>query len=158
MTQPESADLASVQAAKTRVQRLARLFDEAFAIPGTRIRLGLDALLGLIPGIGDIAGLLLSGVILVEALRVGAPRALWLRMLGIAAADALLGLVPLLGDVADVAFRANRRNAALLLEHLETQERALTGTTKLSSARAWLLLAGMAVVAIAIVLLLRAVS
>lgn len=158
LTDAAGPELAAVQAAKARVQRLARLFDEAFVVPGTRIRLGLDALLGLIPGIGDVAGLLLSGLILVEALRLGVPSGLWRRMLGIAVADALLGLVPLLGDVADVAFRANRRNAALLLEHLETQERALTGVVKRSPARGWWLLAAMAAAAIVIVLLLRALS
>lgn len=136
LTDDAPASLATVQAARARVQRLARLFDEALRIPGTPVRLGLDALLGLIPVAGDIVGLALSAVIVGEALRIGAPRPLLLRMLGIAAADALLGLVPLLGDVADVAFRANRRNARLLLEHLETQERALGGLPP--PGRAWL--------------------
>lgn len=153
LTDEAPPSLAAVQAARVRVQRLARLFDEALRIPGTSIRFGLDALLGLVPVVGDVAGLALSAVILVEALRIGVPRPLLVRMLGIAAADALLGLVPLLGDVADVAFRANRRNARLLLAHLGAEEQRLGGRTlEVRGAKLWWILGLVALVALAVTL------
>lgn len=100
-----------------RVERLARLLDEAFRIPGTRIRLGLDALVGLIPGVGDVAGLLMGSYVVLEAHRLGAPGELKLRMARNVAVDALVGLVPVFGDLYDVAYRSNRRNVQMLLDH-----------------------------------------
>jgi hypothetical protein len=88
--------------------------DEAIRIPGTNIRIGLDALLGLVPGGGDVAGGLLSGVIILQAARAGAPTAVLGRMLGNLVLDLVLGSIPLLGDVFDVAWRANSRNVRLL--------------------------------------------
>lgn len=115
-------DSRRLQAARARVQWLARLLDNAIGIPGTRIRLGWDALIGLIPGVGDALGVLLGGMILFEAARVKAPPALLARMGGNLALDAVLGVVPLLGDVLDVAFKANARNAQLLVAHLDRLE------------------------------------
>lgn len=103
---------------RRRTERLAVLLDSAVGIPGTRWRVGLDALIGLIPGIGDAIGLILGAWFLVEGARVGAPSALLLRMAGNIGLDALVGAVPVLGDVFDIAFKANRRNARLLGEHL----------------------------------------
>lgn len=100
-----------------RVEKLSRLLDEAFRIPGTRIRVGLDSLIGLIPGVGDLAGLLVGGYVVYEAHRIGAPGELKLRMVRNVAVDALVGLVPVLGDLFDVAFRSNRRNVQMLLQH-----------------------------------------
>jgi len=102
-----------------RLDALARLFDSAWAVPGTRIRFGLDAVLDLIPGIG---GLLANGVslyLLWEAHRLGAPKALFARMIGNVAIDTVLGMVPVAGWVGDVFFRANLKNVALLRRHLE---------------------------------------
>jgi hypothetical protein len=107
---------------RERAERLARLLDTAVGIPGTRIRFGLDALIGLIPGIGDGIGLLLGGWFLIEGARSGAPTGTLLRMAGNLAIDALVGVVPLFGDLFDVAFKANRRNAKLLTEHLDRLE------------------------------------
>ncbi len=90
------------------------MLDEAIRIPGTNIRIGLDALLGLLPGGGDVAGGLLSGVIILQAARDGAPGAVLGRMLGNVALDVVVGAVPLLGDIFDVAWRANTRNIRLL--------------------------------------------
>jgi hypothetical protein len=91
-----------------------RLFDQAFAVPGTTWRFGLDALFGLVPGLGDIAG----GIVAVYALRVArnlnAPPAIQLHMLSNIALDALIGMVPVLGDLFDFAFKAQTRNLALL--------------------------------------------
>lgn len=98
----------------TRARSIARLLDTAFRVPGTNIRFGLDGILGLIPGVGDVAGAALSGWVILTAARAGAPNTLLARMLANVGLDALVGAVPLLGDLFDVAFRANVRNAALL--------------------------------------------
>jgi hypothetical protein len=97
-----------------RLERLASLLDAAIRIPGTRFRIGLDPLLGLIPGVGDGLGALLSSHIIAEAARLGAPRATILRMVANVAIEALIGVVPVLGDLFDAAWRANQRNVALL--------------------------------------------
>jgi hypothetical protein len=99
---------------RTRLRDLARVLDEAIRIPGTNIRIGLDALLGLLPGGGDIAGGVFSGLIILQATRAGAPTALLSRMLGNVLVDVVVGAIPLLGDVFDVAWRANTRNVRLL--------------------------------------------
>ena len=97
-----------------RLRDLARVLDEAIRIPGTNIRIGLDALLGLLPGGGDVAGGLFSAVIILQAARDGAPTAVLGRMLANVVIDVVLGAIPVLGDVFDVAWRANSRNVRLL--------------------------------------------
>src|SRR5687768_16404163 len=97
-----------------RLRDLARVLDEAVRIPGTNIRIGLDALLGLLPGGGDMAGGVFSGLIILQAARSGAPTAVLSRMLGNVLLDVVVGAIPLLGDVFDVAWRANSRNVRLL--------------------------------------------
>lgn len=104
-----------------RLQRFARLTDSRFRIPFTSIRFGVEPLLGLAPVVGDVAGLALSGYVILEARRVKAPPLLQLRMLGNGAVDALGGIVPLVGDVFDVWFKANDRNVELLTRYLEQQ-------------------------------------
>lgn len=101
-----------------RAQKLADLLDTRFRVPGTNMRFGLDGLLGLIPGIGDTAALGLSLWIVGEAWRMGLPRSVLARMLLNVALDYLIGLIPLLGDWFDFAYKANRRNADLMLRHL----------------------------------------
>jgi hypothetical protein len=90
------------------------VLDEAIRIPGTNIRIGLDALLGLVPGGGDVAGGLFSGLIILQAARVGAPTPVLGRMLANVAIDVVVGTIPLLGDLFDVAWRSNSRNVRLL--------------------------------------------
>lgn len=99
------------------LERLADLMDSRFRVPGTDIRFGLDAVLGLVPGVGD--GLVsLPGVyIIVRAHRMGAPFLLLSRMALNLTIDLVVGAIPLLGDLFDVGFRANRRNVALLRRH-----------------------------------------
>jgi hypothetical protein len=97
-----------------RARTLARLLDSAANVPGTGIRFGADAVLGLIPGMGDLAGAALAGYLVILAQRLGAPRTVVLRMLGNVAVDTLVGTVPLAGDLFDVAFKSNTRNLALL--------------------------------------------
>ncbi len=105
-----------------RIDALATLLDTAFVIPGTQIRFGLDALIGLVPGIGDAITTVLSLFIVNEARALGAPPLLIARMLANVAFDGVVGAVPLAGDAFDVAFRANRRNMALLRAHLDKVE------------------------------------
>lgn len=97
-----------------RATRLAGWLDTAFRIPGTRIRIGFDPLLGLLPGLGDAIAALVGGFIVWTALRAGAPRPVVVRMLGNVALDAIVGAIPLLGTVFDVVFKAHQRNARLL--------------------------------------------
>lgn len=97
-----------------RLRAIQWLFDQAFAIPGTKWRFGLDALIGLIPGVGDIAGALVAVYALRVARRLGAPAVIQAHMLTNIALDALVGMIPLLGDLFDFAFRAQTRNLALL--------------------------------------------
>jgi hypothetical protein len=93
---------------------LARLLDDAIPIPGTSYRIGLDPLLGLVPGLGDLLGALLSAWILVLASRLGAPRAVLVRMALNVAVDTVVGIVPGVGDVFDAAWKSNARNVALI--------------------------------------------
>jgi hypothetical protein len=104
-----------------RLDWLANLLDTAFIVPGTDIRFGLDALIGLFPGIGDAITTAISLYIVREARALGAPRHLVARMLANVAVDGLVGAIPFLGDAFDVMWRANRRNVALLRNHFERQ-------------------------------------
>ena len=97
-----------------RLRWLARLMDARFVLPGTRFRFGLDAVVGLAPGVGDAALGALSLYFVWEARKLGAPPALLARMLGNVAIDVAGGAVPVLGDLFDAAFKANLRNVALL--------------------------------------------
>lgn len=97
-----------------RAARLARVLDTALRIPGTRIRFGLDPILGLVPGLGDAIAALLGGYLVWTAVRAGAPRLIIGRMLANIAVDAIVGAVPVAGTVFDVAFKAHRRNARML--------------------------------------------
>jgi hypothetical protein len=109
------------EAALWRVARLAYWLDDRFRIPGTSRRVGLDGLLGLIPGIGDTATTLVAAYIVIEAARMGVPKRTIARMLGNVGVDYVIGLVPLIGDLADLAWKANRRNAWLLQDHLAAE-------------------------------------
>lgn len=101
------------------VRALARVLDRAIRIPGTNVRIGLDGLLGLVPGFGDAAGAALSATIVIAAIRAGAPRAVLGRMLANVAFDTVLGAVPVVGDLFDFAWKANARNATLLERFLD---------------------------------------
>ena len=124
-TPPDTASLA-------QVRRLSHLLDDSISLPGG-LRIGWDAIIGLVPGVGDMAGVLLSGYIVVQALRLGAPAPVLARMLGNVAIESLVGAVPLLGDLFDAAFKANVRNVRLLEQHLGAPQ----ATRRASSA--WLL-------------------
>lgn len=104
------------------MEKLAWVLDGAIPVPGTGFRFGLDSIIGLVPGVGDVVGLLLGAAILYEGVRIGAPRTLMVRMLRNSVLDAVMGVVPVVGDIADFAFKSNKRNARLLLDHLDTLE------------------------------------
>jgi hypothetical protein len=107
-----------------RLEALASFMDSAIVVPGTNIRFGADALIGLIPGIGDAVTAGISCLIILEARRMGAPAHVVARMIGNIAIDGLVGVIPVVGDLFDVAFRANLRNMRLLRKHFERIERA----------------------------------
>ncbi len=100
------------------LELLARWMDSVFRIPGVGIRFGLDALIGLIPGVGDTLTSLVSLYILSSAARFGVPRVTLLRMALNIGVDWALGLLPVLGDVFDVGWKANQKNVALLRRHI----------------------------------------
>jgi len=106
-----------VQQVVQRLQRLARLWDAAIRVPGG-IAIGLDPLVGLVPGVGDAVGALVSGYIVLEAARLGVPAVTLLRMLLNVAIDALVGSIPVAGDLFDVAWKANLKNVGLIEHHL----------------------------------------
>ena len=103
------------------VESLAQLMDSQFTLPGTKIRLGLDALVGLIPGIGDTLNLGVAGYIVSRAYAAGMPKRKLVQMSWNIFIDWLIGLVPLIGDLFDVGWKANLRNAAVLRRHYERE-------------------------------------
>src|SRR5688572_4689916 len=107
------------QRAITRLNRLAKLMDAQFRIPGTDIRFGLDGLIGLIPGGGDLSTFAVSGYMLWIMANNGASGLVLARMTLNILIDALFGSIPLLGDIFDIAFKANMRNVRLMQEHYE---------------------------------------
>ncbi|MDN5869776.1 MAG: DUF4112 domain-containing protein [Nitrococcus sp.] len=101
-----------------RLRRTARLLDSEFQIPGIRWRFGVDALIGLVPGVGDSVSAALSLWIIAEARRLGVPPGVLRKMLRNMLVDAVAGSVPILGDVFDAGYKANLRNLALLEQAL----------------------------------------
>jgi hypothetical protein len=93
------------------------LLDSRFVVPGTSIRFGLDPLLAVVPGVGDLASPVFTVVLLVQGLHQRVPHVIMLRMVANALFDALIGMVPVGGPVADIFWRANARNLALLERH-----------------------------------------
>ncbi len=104
----------SVDARIRSLRRLAWWMDSAVRIPGTGIRIGIDPVIGVIPGLGDVIGLVVGSLILAEAGHRGAPPAILARMLWNLGRDAVVGTIPVVGDIHDVVFRANQRNMVLL--------------------------------------------
>lgn len=114
---PQSTNKSS---ALQRVRLVSHLLDNAIPIPGTRFRVGLDPILGLLPGAGDFLGAVLSAYIVVEAARFGLPRETLVQMVTNLVLDSVGGSLPVLGDVFDATWKANSRNLALLEAHVAT--------------------------------------
>ena len=97
-----------------RLDGLAYLLDNSIPIPGTGARVGIDALIGLVPGIGDVAGTAMSAYIVMQAARMGAPASVVARMVLNVGVETVVGSIPFLGDLFDAGWKANARNIKLL--------------------------------------------
>lgn len=108
-------DTDSAERAK-RLRALAWLMDNSIPLPGG-FRVGIDAIIGLVPGIGDAIGALISAYIINEARTMGAPRSVLMRMMSNVMIETVIGAIPFAGDLFDAAFKANTRNLALLAKY-----------------------------------------
>ena len=144
-----------------RLRALSRLLDSAFPLPGG-FRIGIDGIIGLIPGFGDIAGSIASSYIIVESARLGASTTTLLRMAMNVLVESLVGLIPFLGDLFDIFWKANDKNMALLEKQLAAAPPASSPETRLKVAVfiiLFLMLAGVAAIAyLGFTLLLRLIA
>lgn len=154
MSQPSRPPIDAKISTLRRLRRLSHLLDNAIPIPGTPYRVGLDPLLGLLPGGGDFVGSALSAYIVIEAARMGLPRGTLAQMVKNILFETVFGSVPVLGDLVDATWKANAKNIALLEEHLEVpQQRQQVDWLFLALLLGGLLLVVMAVAAISIIIL-----
>ncbi|HEX2217429.1 MAG TPA: DUF4112 domain-containing protein [Gemmatimonadales bacterium] len=140
-----------------RLRRLGYLLDNSIRIPGTGFRIGLETIVGLVPGIGDLVGGGFSAWIILQAARLGAPPSLLARMGWNLLVDVVVGAVPLLGDLFDAGFKANMRNLALLERHMEAPASSRRASRRFIAVLAVglvLLLAGAVALAVVLVQLL----
>lgn len=135
-SQPSATAVARIET----IRRAARVLDAAIPLPGTKYRFGIDAVIGLVPGLGDAVGVVFASVILYQAFRLGASKRLLTRMLYNVGIDGLLGAVPLLGDWHDLVWKANVKNATLLERHFEQPDQT-------ARASGWFLLSVLGAVA-----------
>lgn len=126
---------AEIELSIARLDALARVMDSAFQIPGTNIRMGVDALLGLLPVVGDAISATISSYLIWEAKQMGASKVLLARMAGNVAVDTVIGAVPFAGDIFDVAYKANLKNIALLKKHVDKQGLRHAGTIEVDYQR-----------------------
>lgn len=129
-----------------RVKIVASVLDDAIRVPGTDIRFGIDPLVGLVPGLGDLLGGAASAYIILEAARAGAPASVLTRMALNVGIDTLVGAIPVVGDLFDFAWKSNARNVKLLTRHVEAPARTHRASRMLVVA----LLAAIALVAIGV--------
>jgi hypothetical protein len=109
------------------IRKVSHLLDSSMLVPGTTFRFGLDPILGLIPGLGDLVSPLFTIGVIWQARDLGIPRVVQLRMIFNVAIDTLLGFVPVVGDLFDFAWKANDMNLALLERHAYEEHRAAPG-------------------------------
>lgn len=138
-----------------RARALARILDSAVGVPGTPLRFGLDAVLGLIPGAGDIVGAALSGYIVLTAARHGAPRAVLGRMLLNVLLDTVIGAVPVLGDLFDIGYKSNVKNVELLERFTAQPAQVTRGSRRAGAVVVFLILLALVALATGAVLLAR---
>ena len=124
----ESVRPAEADRIRKNLQQFAWLLDSSIPIPGTSLTVGVDALVGLFPVIGDLIGVALSSYILSQAARLGAPRSVLTRMAFNIGVEGLVGLIPFAGDIFDAAFKANQRNVRLLEQWLDQPKRTERST------------------------------
>jgi hypothetical protein len=140
-----------------RLRRLGYLLDNSIPVPGTRFRIGIETIIGLVPGLGDLVGGGLSAWIILQAARLGAPPSLLARMGWNLLVDTAVGAIPLLGDLFDAGFKANMRNLALLEGHVRGPTAARRASRRFVAGLAVLLvllLVGAATLAVLLVQLL----
>ena len=114
-----------------RASALAALLDDAIRIPGTSIRFGLDPVIGLVPGLGDLLGGAASAYIILEAARAGASASILVRMAANVGIDTLIGALPVIGDLFDFAWKSNARNVRLLARHVDAPVETRRASTAL---------------------------
>lgn len=117
----------SADAALSRLQFIANLLDSAFVVPGTKQRIGIDAIIGLVPGIGDVLTTLLSTYIIWEAKNLGVSKLALGRMLTNLGIHAAIGSIPIIGDMFDAFFRVNQRNMRILRAQIGTKSPQASG-------------------------------
>jgi Domain of unknown function (DUF4112) len=130
-----------------RMRQLSQLLDGAIVIPGTKQRIGLDPLLGLIPGGGDTVSAALSGYIIIEAARMGLPRPALMQMVMNLVIDTVVGSVPVVGDIFDVVSKANLRNMQIVESHAKLPSPSANKTDRLFIG---LLIVGLIIFALAV--------
>jgi hypothetical protein len=150
---PETREEHEVRA---RLAFLAWLLDSSIPIPGTRLTIGLDALIGLVPFIGDMIGVLASSFIVMEANRIGVARSVLTRMAFNVAVEGIVGIVPFFGDLFDAGWKANQRNVRLLTDWMERPHHAERGSRRFVVILVVALIAFLGVCAFGAWLLLRA--
>jgi hypothetical protein len=126
------------------MRRYAWILDSLFELPVVKVRFGLDAIAGLVPGLGDLTTPVFSGYLLLQAFRMRVPKVVLLRMIFNVALDAIVGLVPILGDLFDIGFKANMRNLALVERHADPLQKP----TRADYMFVWLMLALLAALAL----------
>ncbi|MHA6512419.1 DUF4112 domain-containing protein [Tessaracoccus sp. Z1128] len=122
------------------------LLDDLVQVPGTKVRVGLDPVLSLIPWAGTAVGAVFGGVVLVDAIRLRAPLPVLTRMVGNSVLDWLVGMVPFIGAFFDVAFRSNKKNLRLLNRTIENRE-----LVRQASVKYWMGVGGLALVLLAVI-------
>jgi Domain of unknown function (DUF4112) len=145
-----------------RLRTVSDLWDRAFGIPGTKWRVGLESVVGLLPVGGDVVGLGISIYILWQVVQFNLPKTILLRMVFNIAIDALVGAVPILGDLFDMTWKANTKNVSLLEAHLQEPIQSRSADKRFL----WLLFGGLLVALVALsviavvvlVLIVRALS
>ena len=137
------------------LRKLARVMDTAVRIPGTRVRFGLDAVLGLLPGAGDVASGAVSLYSILVAARLGAPKSVLVRMATNIVIYSAIGTIPLLGDLFDVGWKANTRNVALLDRYTLAPQRTQASSRVFAGALVIALILVLAAIATVLVLAVR---
>lgn len=144
-----------IESTRQQLNRLAWLLDSSIPLPGLKFRIGLDAIIGLIPGIGDVIGVVLSSYIVREAARAGLPKAVLARMVFNVAVEGVVGMIPVVGDVFDAAWKANQRNAGLLNAYLGNPRKATASSRAFVFAMITLLFAMLVATSVVGFLILR---
>jgi Domain of unknown function (DUF4112) len=106
------------QARLKRIALISRITDTAIRVPGTDVKLGLDAVIGAVPLAGDMVMLCVSAVLIRDAQKLGVPRHALLQMAANSGIDAVIGSVPFIGDLFDLVYRANERNMRIVEQHI----------------------------------------